>query len=546
MIEQLIVKDYILFDYAQVNFNNGMSVITGETGAGKSLLIDAIGYLCGMRAPTNIVRKNKEKCILQLVLSKPNEEICQQLEEDGFEIEDELIIQRTVDMNGKSTIRLNMQATTLSYIKNLTLKCIDVHSQMDTYLLMNEKVQMTLLDQYAHTETLLEEVASLYKEYATYKDQLDKAMTQTFSDDELDYVTAMYNEIEQANVYENELEQLQEKIKLASSFQTNLEQFQDAIYKLDQDNGILNQMYSLYKLMSKSEILHEYANSIYDDYYKYENICEEIKRKKDTYQLDVEDLDSLQERAYFIKKLFRKHGGSFSSMMENKEKYLNRIDLILHRQDVFEKLEKKKEMAYKAYLQKAKELHEKRVSCFDELKTSIETHFEDLMLANAKFKIDCQQKAPSKDGIDKIEFLVSMNSGSPYTSLKKSASGGELSRLMLALKVVFQSQRGIDTIIFDEIDTGVSGKVAMAMASKMKALSKHYQVLCITHLASVACFADAHYCVKKSSEEQDTTTMVQQLNEEESIHELAIMATGNDSLSALQAAKELKERAIYG
>lgn len=546
MIEQLIVKDYILFDRAEVNFKTGMSVITGETGAGKSLLIDAIGYLCGMRATSNIVRKNKEKCVLQMVLSKPDEDICHQLEDDGFDIEDELIIQRTIDTNGKSNIRLNMQVTTLSYIKNLTSKLIDVHSQTDTYQLMNEKVQLSLLDQFSNNDQLLQDVEKAYKEYASCKNELEKAMKETFSDDELDYVTAMYNEIEEAKIYENELDELQEKIKLSSSFQTNLEQFQDAIYKFDQDNGILNQMYSLYKLMSKSDVLKEYADGIYDDYYKLESICEEIKHKKDQYQLDTEDLDTLQEREYFIKKLFRKHGGNYTSMMENKEKYLNKIDLILHRQDVFEKLEKRKNDSYQEYMNYANLLHQRRVACFDDLKKSIERHFEDLMLSKARFQIDCQLKEPSKDGIDKIEFMVSMNPGSPFTSLKKSASGGELSRLMLALKVVFQSEKGIGTIIFDEIDTGVSGKVAMAMASKMKALSKDYQVLCITHLASVACFANTHYCVRKSSEKEDTTTIVNELNEQESIRELAMMATGSDSNSAIQAAMDLKASAIHG
>ena len=546
MIEQLMVKDYILFDQALIDFSTGMSVITGETGAGKSLLIDAIGYICGDRVGSNIVRKGKDKCVLQLVLSKPSNSICEQLEEDGFDVDDSLIIQRIITSAGKSTIRINMMNTTLGYVKNLMSQLIDVHSQMDTYLLMNEDVQLELLDQFAKVESLKEKVSNAYDTYAHCKKEYDTALNQTFSDDELDFVTQQYNEIVDANIYENELEELQEKIKLAQSFQKNIDDFNNSIYLLDKENGILEQVYSVYKIISKNDLFENVSSSMNDEYYRLEALCEDLKAMRDQYQMDVEDLDALQEREYFIRKLFRKHGGSYESMKEDEKNYLNKIDLILHRQDLFERLEKECTNAKNAYYTLANQLHKKRESVFKTLSKQIETHCKDLMLENAKFKIDCKEKNPSKDGIDKIEFMVSMNPGSPFSSLKKSASGGELSRLMLALKVVFQTNGDIETIIFDEIDTGVSGKVALSMGNKMHALSSKYQVLCITHLASVACWADTHLRVSKMSKKDVTTTRVDELDDTQSVEELAIMASGNASKEAIESAIELKKRVRNG
>ena len=524
MIEQLMVKNYILFDYALIDFSKGRSVITGETGAGKSLLIDAIAYLCGNRINSDIVRKGKDKCILQMVLSKPDDAILSLLEEDGFEIEDELIISRTITESGKSTIRLNQQATTAGFIKKLMNLLLDVHSQMDTYQLMNPSVQLELLDNYAYCDDLKEKVK---KAYIAYKNI---------------YFTYQYNEIVDMDIKENELEDLQQRIKEASQFQKSLEEYQNAIYLLDKDNGLLDQLYQLNKLVSKNKGLEEYDEYTKDTYYQYASLSESIKEIKNRYLNEVEDLDSMQEREYSIRKLFRKHGGSYEEMMKAKDAYMEKIDLILHRQDVFEKLEKQLKTLEKEYNSLSKQLHDQRCSVLNSLSTSIESHFKDLMLENARFKVDIHEKDYSMDGIDAIEFMVSMNAGQPFSSLKKSASGGELSRLMLALKVVFQSQNGIETIIFDEIDTGVSGKVAFAMGKKMHELSKNYQVLCITHLASVAAWANDHYCVEKMTKNDMTSTNVRELDEKETINQLAIMTTGQLSKESYNMALELKER----
>ena len=538
MIEQLSVKDYVLFESCIIDFTNGMSVITGETGAGKSLLIDAIGYLSGDRIKSNVIRNGKDKAILSMVLTS-NEKVNSILEENGFEVDDQVIISRTILNNNKSTVRINQQITTLSFVRKIVNLLVDVHSQMDTYRLMDTKLQMELLDSYAKVENLKSSVKDSYSKYSNILNELETLKNEEFSDAELEFLTAQLDEIENANIQEDELETLNEQIHDASNWYKNKEDLSLCLYEMDKENGALDSLYTLYKQASKSSILNEYEETFKNLYYSLQTVDEELKHVRDTHSSDALDLDSLQNRQYLIKKLYRKYGGSYESLMESKQNIMNKIDRIIHRQDVFDKLEKEKAESFAAYMKFAKELSLKRKAVFSQLESNVMEHCKDLMLENARFKISCTEKKPSSNGIDDIEFLVSMNPGQDFSSLSVSASGGELSRLMLALKVVFQASNGIETIIFDEIDTGVSGKVALAMGAKMKALSDKYQVLCITHLASVAVMANTHYLVSKKFTFNETITSVQELDHNQTIQELAIMTSGQASVKAKESMQDL-------
>ena len=500
MIEELYVKDYVLFEKANIDFSNHMSVITGETGAGKSLLIDAISLLSGQRSTSNVVRKDANKTILQMRLSKPSQEVLNLLEENDYDIEDDILIQRTITDQGKSSMKINNQPATLSFVRQIVSKMVDVHSQMDTYQLMDPNVQLDLLDRFANCEALKNEVKNLYQIYARASNALKKAQEETFSDDALEYATAQYNEINDADIKEGELEELSNRIKEVANAQKTLEDLNESIYTLDKDGGLIDSLYNLKKCLQRNYWDTSIEN-LDDIYYEFVDLSEELKNRRE-----------------------------------------DPIDKIIHRQAVLERLSKEKEEALTLYQTKAESLSKQRKSVFNDLSSQIETHFKDLMLKNARFKVDVQRKEPSANGIDDINFVVSMNPGQPFSLLKDSASGGELSRLMLALKVVFQSQQGIDTIIFDEIDTGVSGKVAYAMGNKMKTLSKDYQVLCITHLASVAAWADHHYRVAKNSQSDSTLAHVEELSDQQVLEELALMSSGSVSKASLMAAKELKER----
>ncbi len=538
MIEQLSVKDYVLFKSCIIDFKNGMSVITGETGAGKSLLIDAIGYLSGDRIKSNVIRNGKDKAILSMVLTS-NEKVNAILEENGFEVDDQVIISRTVLNNNKSTIRINQQITTLSFVRKIVNLLVDIHSQMDTYRLMDTSVQMELLDSYAKTMGLKASVNEAYVKYSNVLHELETIKSEEFSDAELEFLTAQLEEIENANVQENELDALNDQIHEATSWYKNSEDLSSCLYEIDKENGALDSLYTLYKQASKSPILNDYEESFKNLYYSLQSVDEELKHMRDTHSNDSLDLDSLQSRQYLIKKLYRKYGGSYTSLMESKKSITDKIDRIIHRQDVFDKLEKEKEESFTLYMKLANALSLKRKEVFSQLESKVMEHCKDLMLENARFMISCMEKKPSNNGIDDIEFLVSMNPGQDFSSLSASASGGELSRLMLALKVVFQASNGIETIIFDEIDTGVSGKVALAMGAKMKALSKNYQVLCITHLASVAVYANTHYLVNKKTSASETITSVQELDQDKTIQELAVMTSGEASQKAKESMQDL-------
>ena len=538
MIEQLSVKNYVLFKSCIIDFKNGMSVITGETGAGKSLLIDAIGYLSGDRIKSNVIRNGKDKAILSMVLTS-NEKVNAILEENGFEVDDQVIISRTVLNNNKSTVRINQQITTLSFVRKIVNLLVDIHSQMDTYRLMDTSVQMELLDSYAKTMGLKASVNEAYVKYSNVLHELETLKNEEFSDAELEFLTAQLDEIENANVQENELDALNDQIHEATSWYKNSEDLSSCLYEIDKENGALDSLYTLYKQASKSPILNDYEESFKNLYYSLQSVDEELKHMRDTHSNDSLDLDSLQSRQYLIKKLYRKYGGSYTSLMESKKSITDKIDRIIHRQDVFDKLEKEKEESFTLYMKLANALSLKRKEVFSQLESKVMEHCKDLMLENARFMISCMEKKPSNNGIDNIEFLVSMNPGQDFSSLSASASGGELSRLMLALKVVFQASNGIETIIFDEIDTGVSGKVALAMGAKMKALSKNYQVLCITHLASVAVYANTHYLVNKKTSASETITSVQELDQDKTIQELAVMTSGEASQKAKESMQDL-------
>lgn len=543
MIEQITVQNYILFDKASVEFEDGMSVITGETGAGKSLLIDAIGYLCGGRIQGSIVRQGQDKAVLRMVLtSSPAADAL--LLEHGFEPEEVLTITRTVNAAGKSQVRLNGQITTLGFIRQLTARLIDIHSQLDTIQLMDPAVQLDLLDQYAGVDR--QGVQDAWKEFASARQALQQAQNETYSDEELEFVTAQLNEIDSAKAGEGELEQLQESIRTASRSQKTEEEVREVLGLLKKDGGILESVYELARVMKKNPGLAGRSDEIQSLYYQLESVGEEAQEQLDSVRDQARDLDAMQDREYQLKRLYRKYGGSREAMMEKRQALETRVDRILHRQDLFDKLEKQKKAALAAYVEKARALSKAREAVIPELQEQILSHARDLMLEHARFEIRRTDKTPGETGMDDITFYASMNPGQPLTPVRQSASGGELSRLMLALKTVFQTREGIDTIIFDEIDTGVSGKVALAMGSKMHKIADNRQVLCITHLASVAVWADRHFTVSKESDGQTTLTRISELDHEETLRELAIMAHGHATEQAVDGMRELQKEVLDG
>ncbi len=537
-----MVQDYILFENAQIDFRRNMSVITGETGAGKSLLIDAIEAISGGRTFKNVVRKGKEKAVLQMVLSDPSEEVQEMLAENGFDPEEDIILTRIVSASGKSRMLLNSRVTTNGFVAQLVSKMVDVHSQMDTIRLLDPALQLDLLDRFAKTEDLRQQTAQAYEILHQQVQELRKLKRETLSEEYLDVLARQLEEIKSVNVQPGELEELGQQIQEASDVQASIENLAQAYYMWKKDQGISDSLYQAMRLLEATPTKEDFGGKLRNLYYEMQDIFDQVEGLQQGAGDGAAQLDRLQEREHLIKTLFRKYGGSYESLMQAYEDINQQVDRVLHRQELFEQLEKERKEAAKVYRDLASTLHTKRQAVIPELKRQIEGHAKDLMLEHCQFDIRFESKPASKDGMDAIEFIASMNPGQPMTPIKQSASGGELARLMLALKVVFQAENGIGTLIFDEIDTGVSGKVALAMGAKMHTLAQSYQVLCITHLPSVAVWADDHYRVRKETDGLTTKTQVQCLDQDAHYEELAIMTNGIADSTAIESMKELAQR----
>ena len=281
MIDELYVKDYVLFEKANIDFSDNMSVITGETGAGKSLLIDAILLLSGQRATNNVVRKGASKAVLQMHLSNLNKDVISLLEDNDYDIDDGILIQRTITDQGKSSIKINSQPATLSFVREIVSKMVDVHSQMDTYRLMDQNVQMELLDRFAGCEPLKEEVRSLYKAYSAINNEYAKAEAETFSDDALEYATIQYNEINDACIQENELEDLAHRIKEVTLSEKNLNDLNQTIYTLDKEGGLLDSLYMIKKSIHNNH-WNVQMDNLDDIYYQFVELNDQLKQKKES------------------------------------------------------------------------------------------------------------------------------------------------------------------------------------------------------------------------------------------------------------------------
>ena len=548
MLKEMYVKDFVLIDHVNLSFCEGMSAFTGETGAGKSLLIDAIGILCGDRANANMVKQGKEQAVIEGVFT-----ICEDhpanaiLAQAGFESENgEIIVQRTFTKDGKSNARLNYRTTTVSFLRQLLSSLIDIHSQHDNQYLLNNKYHLTLLDHYLNEPSLCQSVRERYRIYQEITQNLNEALQQDYNEDDLEFLTYQLNEIAEADIKEGELEELEEEAKRYLAFEKISTALSRTLQLLNGDQGANPAIYEACRLLeslNEDGALIQSHDKLLELYYSLDEQYQTLFDYADQMEYDEQRVNEINERIFHIRKILRKYGGNVESVMHKHEEIEHKIDLILHRSDFLKKQEAKQKEAYDAFYTKAKELRDLRMKKAEVLEDAIITQLRDLQLENARFHVAFQEIHGNIHGIDTVEFLISMNKGEALKPLQTSASGGELSRLMLGLKTIFTSLQGIETVIFDEIDTGVSGSVAFAIGKKMQQLGKTTQVFCVTHLSQVAACANHHYLVEKHQDEASTTTQIQELNEEARLRELAMIATDSTSKSALSAAKELYQKA---
>ncbi len=548
MLTQIYVKNFVLIDAVRLDFDSRMSVFTGETGAGKSLLIDAIGLLCGQRASAGYVKKGADRALIEGVFSLRQSSAARAiLEEQGFDIdEDELIISREINAEGKSSIRVNQRAVTAAFLRELTPHLIDIHSQHDNQYLLQSKYHLRLLDSYCADDTLLQEVRTAYRAYHGLQEKMQKTLAEELNEEDLDDLTEQLNEIDAAKLRGDEPAELEERIHVMNRAETVQKQLLEALDLLDGDHGSNPALYRAVRTLENASDLDSvaaHAKALSDAYYEIEEHISALRTLLDHMEYDAQALDDMQERLFLYHKLYRRYGGTYEAVMAHRAECEARIDRILHRQEYLDRLQQQLDEAEEAYEKAAGRLHVLRTEMAERLEKQVMEQLQDLMLEHARFRIAITPARPSSSGSDAVEFQVAMNREQSFTPLSKSASGGELSRLMLGLKCVFTRLQGIETVIFDEIDTGVSGRVALAIGRKMQQLAEDTQVLCVTHLAQVAACGDQQLLVEKQDDGSVTSTSIHILDHEARIRQLALIASGSVSSASLQAAGELLESA---
>ena len=544
MIRHLYIKNFILIDELSLDFDGGFSAFTGETGAGKSILIDAISLLSADRASSSMVSFGAEKAIVEGTFDISDDTHAKAvLEESGFDQADEIICTREITSGGRSTVRLNHRVITLSLLKDCLLNQIDIHGQRDNAYLLNTASHIDLLDEYLHLGDLREKVRQSWRAYRDLVNERDKALRETYDENDAEFFRHQISEIENASLKPGEDEELLTKEKRYKAIKNSYDRLNQIVSLYDDEiSGSLYDLNRSIQSLSEDLNLENAKTSFTDGYYAVADAMDEVRRAFDEMDLSEDDINEMESRLYLIQRLKHKYGRTISDILQRKEELEEQIERISHREEYLSSINRQIDRAFAEYEKLAKEISGKRHDgCYD-LDVLIASQLKDLILPNAVFETGITDCEPGEKGMDRVEFLISMNPGEMPKSLSKTASGGELSRLMLGLKVIFTSLQGIKTVIFDEIDTGVSGQVASAIGRKMHSLSESCQVFSVTHLAPVAACADRNYLVRKDQGDDHTSTTVTLLSEEETIDELALISSGSLTPASRAAAAELLRR----
>ena len=544
MIRNLYIQNFVLIEKLALDFNEGFSAFTGETGAGKSILIDAISLLCGNRASSSVVAKGSEKAIIEGTFDLSNDlSAMHVLQEAGFVCEGDVTFTREITKAGKSTVRIDHRIAPLSLLREVLKNQIDIHGQRDNSYLLNTGNHLPLLDRFLNNEKQCDAVQKAYQVYHSLVEERYRLEHETFNQDDLEFYRYQINEIETADLQIGEDTALEEKEKRFELLKDSYEKMNE-IFSLYQEH-VSDQLYEINRLIGsmKDDAITSISDTVNDCYYALDDAMSSLASLRDEMNLSEDEINQMEERLFTINRLKRKYGGSIEAVLAKKEQLQQMVDSFENRQEYLSDISRRIDRARKEYDSISRSLSQARRKNSHLLDEAIQEQLKDLMLVNARFStVFTDETEPTAHGAESCEFHISMNKGEALKPLSLTASGGELSRLMLGLKVIFTHLMGIETVIFDEIDTGVSGPVATAIGRKMKSLSDTCQVFAVTHLAQVAACADTNYFVSKADDGASTHSTVSQLDEDGIIHQLALIASGVISDSSLLAAKELYER----
>lgn len=541
MITNLHIKNIGIIEDIEINFNNGFNVLTGETGAGKTLIIDSLKIIAGGRFSKEMIRANENHSLVEACIFYPNSDLA----EDG-----NIIVSREIFSNGRNTCKINGRLVTVNELREIMRDIIDIHGQSDNQKLMEVSNHINYLDEFSleKISILKNEYSEMYKEYCSVKEELNK----NYGDDiekqrMLDLLNYQLDEIKNANLVVGEEEELEEKRKILSNSEKISGSLNETSNELN--NHVLDGLSKSIKYMSKienySDIYKEKLIQIQSVYYDLEDITSQISDFTYDIEYDQDTARNVEERLDMIYSLKRKYGNNISEILTYKNSLVSQINEIENKEEYI-KIQKEK---LNALDNKMRNIANTMTAIRKEnallLEKKINEQLTELEMKNASFLVSILPEDEfNKNGLDKVEFLVSTNVGDDFKPLTKIASGGEISRIMLAIKVVFSDLDNTPIMIFDEIDTGISGTAAMSVSQKIKKISKSHQIICVTHLAVVAAKADYNYCIKKEVDCNSTKTKVSLLTETEALNEIARISSGEITKIALQHAQALRNLSI--
>ena len=539
MITTLHIKNIGIIDDLSIELGEGFNVLTGETGAGKTLIIDAINVISGGRFSKEMIRKGENYSFIEMNLYLP---------ENPIAIENNIIVSREIHTNGRNSCKINGRLVTLTELKEFMNNIIDIYGQNDNQKILNSKYHIKYLDNFIgeRITDIKEKYRVLYKKHIEIK----KELKANLGDDKekqrkLDLLQYQFDEIDSANLKENEEEELEEQRKIFM----NSEKIGKALNQADMSlgEGAIDKINEAIKAVEKiSDLDKKYEDTLCQlkgVYYEVQELSRDISSLNSDMYFDENERNEIEERLDLIFSLKRKYGNSIKEILDYKENVENEIERINNLETYNEELKAELQKLEKEMQELASKMHEIRVNVANELNIKINKELADLEMPNARFITNINETDFNKNGIDEIEFFILTNIGEDSKPLAKIASGGEMSRIMLAIKTVLANTDSTPVLIFDEIDTGISGNAAKSVGEKLKIIGQSHQVLCITHQPSIAAKGDVNFYINKESQDGRTFTKVRKLSEEEIINEVARIANGEVTEIARKHALELRKTA---
>ncbi|WP_326514365.1 DNA repair protein RecN [Clostridium intestinale] len=539
MLLQLNIKNFALIEEMTVDFYEGFNILSGETGAGKSILIEAINYVLGGKVGRDIIRTGTFKAYVEAVFSVNSKNINDILRNLDIDVEDVIIISRETFLNGRSNIKINGKSITITILRKITERLVDIHGQHENQNLLDKNKHINYLDSFGEKSLrdLLEEYRLVRENLLSVRNKIKELNGSEDKEKFVDYLKFQIKDIEDGNLKLGEEEQLRERFELLSNSEKILSALNKSYVLLKDSNtegtiidNLSNVVAYLESIENTVSEIKELNSSLNETFYILEEAAREINRLLNSINYDEFELAEINERLYKIsnyKKKYSSNNQSVEEVLEYYEKIKSQYDEIVNSEEIINKLKNEEDKIIISLNNICRKIREERIKVSTYLQDKIMNELRYLGLEKCTFKISIDEDSDfNNNGKDKVLFVVSTNIGEPLRALDNIVSGGELSRIMLALKTVFVDKDNIETVIFDEIDTGISGRVAQSVGEKIFEISTKHQVICITHLPQIACLSDTHYFVSKEEREGKTLSKIKILSEEEKAKEIALMVGG--------------------